>query len=199
MTPGCGKSVLSCSGVEVADQAWRMTMSISGFGRHRSKVLGACAGIALVVTAAMGGVFSASSIADLVGTSGKTITDRTFNSSGARDREFSLFVKKDASASPAVLEGTVTYKAKVLDSSGSARPANAIYRIKVEVRPSGGSWSMLMDATAPDARISASGGDFVFADSFSGVTDLADGGDYKCSVWSSSTSSADWFGGGILK
>ena len=134
---------------------------------------------------ALASFLGSNSVADHLGTSGKTITQRngSVSTSSLENRELAIFAQKDTSVTPAGICGTIDYKALRSIS------CNYIYRFKYEIKdPDGASWTTVLDVTEPDSRITnpTSGNYNTFSGAYSHANAIR-GLITRATIWESST------------
>ena len=141
---------------------------------------GVVAGVVLAIaaTAAIASFFGSQTVADYLGTGGKTFETWGGPGAGANGvdlQHLTINAHKNPSGG---ISGTVTLTA---DNSLSDL---AIQRVRCEVRDPTvtGTWTVLSDVTAPDSRISNSAPLNQFSDTFT-FSDMTSGIEYRISIW----------------
>lgn len=138
--------------------------------------------LAIAATGALAGFFGSPSVADYLGTGGKTYERFSGPGAGINGidlQHLSITANKNSEGG---VSGTVTFTAD------NSLPSLCIQRVKCEVRdPSVTStWTLLSDVTAPDSRISNVAPLNQFSDSFT-FPDMLSGIEYRFSVWDDSS------------
>lgn len=133
---------------------------------------------------AIANVWGTTSVAEFVGTTGKTFTlEGAGVVGGVRSQALDVFIQKDTSTTPAQIAGALAYR--------SRRDLTSCYihRFKYEIKdPNVGSWTTVVDVTEPDSRIiNPSTGTYnTFSDSFTHA-DAARGLVVRATVWESAS------------